>query len=79
MTEQDLKDLKFKKDFTDDTYYYVLDVGTFCLITKQCADEIKRKNDWTVHIFDNSDIAFKKREPLEELIAIIKAHKTKKG
>ena len=76
MTEKDLKDLKFKKEPTDDSYYYVLDIGTFCLITRQCADEVKKKDGWTVEIFDNSDIKFKKKEPLENLIAIIKAHKT---
>ena len=76
MTEKTLKELKFKKQSADDTYYYTLDIGTFCLITKQCKDEVKYDN-WAVEIWDNSDIIFKKRQPLEDLINIIKAHKKK--
>ena len=78
MKEKDLKDLEFEKMPTDDgKYYYILDIGSFCLMTQECNDEIKNKSGWTVTIWDNCDIVFKKREPLEELINIIKAHKKK--
>jgi len=77
MTEKDLKQLKFKRQPADNSYYYTLDIGNFCLITKKCKDEVKNDN-WTVTIWESEDIQFNKKEPVEELINIIKAHKTRK-
>lgn len=77
MTEKDLKDLKFKKESTDDSYYYILDIGTFCLLSN-CSDSVKKPDGWKVEIWDNNDIVFKDVKPLTQLISIVKAHKTKR-
>ena len=50
MTEQDLIDLGFKKEFGDNFRYYTYDfTNEFSLIT-QASDEIV-KNNWTVEFF----------------------------
>lgn len=70
MKEQDLVDLGFTKEFSDNFYYYTYDFERgFSLIT-QANDEVV-DNNWVVEVFETSTIRFTDKKPIKELIKII--------
>lgn len=78
MTEEQLKELGFKKEHGQDNvdnkpayYYYVIDIGTLALIT-DCNDGLVEKNDWKVEFFEDSSIVIRDYEELKTLVEILK-------
>ena len=71
MKEQDIIDLGFTKEITEDFYYYVYDIARgFSLIT-QASDEVV-DNKWFVEFFDSHPtLRFNDKESVEALIKII--------
>ena len=71
MKEQDIIDLGFTKEITEDFYYYVYDIARgFSLIT-QASDEVV-DNKWFVEVFETDPtIRFTDKKPIEALIKII--------
>jgi len=70
MKEQDIIDLGFTKEITEDFYYYVYDIARgFSLIT-QASDEVV-DNKWVVEVFETSTIRFTDKESVETLIKTI--------
>ena len=70
MTEQDLIDLGFKKEFGDNFHYYTYDfTNEFSLIT-QASDEIV-KNNWTVEFFHHGKLGYNNKSLVKFLIEII--------
>ena len=71
MTEQDLIDLRFKKEFGDNFYYYTYDFTRgFGLIT-QANDEVV-DNNWTVEVFEtDGKIQYNDKTIVKSLIEII--------
>lgn len=71
MKEQDLVDLEFTKEITEDFYYYTYDLASgFSLIT-QASDEVV-DNKWFVEVFETDPtIRFTDKKPIETLIKII--------
>ena len=70
MKEQDLVDLEFTKEITEDFYYYTYDLASgFSLIT-QASDEVV-DNKWVVEVFETSTIRFTDKKPVETLIKTI--------
>lgn len=75
MTEQDLIDLGFKKEFGDEFYYYTYDfTNGFSLITNANDDLVDTK--WVVEIFETeSKIRFTDKQDINDLIALINSNK----
>ncbi len=71
MKEQDIIDLGFTKEITEDFYYYVYDIARgFSLIT-QANDEVV-DNKWFVEFFDSHPaVRFTNKKPVKKLIKII--------
>lgn len=71
MTEQDLIDLGFKKEFGDNFHYYTYDfIPGFSLIT-QANDEIVNDN-WTLEVFESEGkIRYNDKSIVKSLIEII--------
>ena len=71
MKEQDIIDLGFTKEITEDFYYYVYDIARgFSLIT-QASDEVL-DNKWFVEFFDSHPtLRFTDKKSVEALIKII--------
>lgn len=77
MTEKQLKKLGFKKekdnsDMNTPFYYYSLDIGQLCFITRQAHDEIIDKNDWSVELFECNTFEWKKYKHLKAFIKELK-------
>lgn len=80
MTEKDLIELGFKKEYGDLFYYYTLDIGTdyekLCLISN--AHDETENGEWSVFIFNYESFQFTSRFQLEKLIQTLRyAIKTK--
>ena len=75
MTEQDLIDLGFKKEFGDEFYYYIYDfTNGFSLITNANDELVDTK--WVVEIFETEDeIRFTDKQDVSNLIELINANK----
>jgi len=76
MKEQDLVDLKFKKQqetaessgCDKDWYYYTLDIGDICFISNENNDA----DEWCIEIFDFERMAIKEKSDAEELINLVR-------
>jgi len=75
MTEQDLINMGFNQEPTDDDdYYYSFDIGELTLITNECKSETP--NDvWSIDVFDNGTFEFTNALDVMELIAILERNK----
>jgi len=78
MTEKDIIELGFKiqhettesSGYSEDWYYYTLDIGDICLITSDNEEAIKE--GWYVSIFDYETCVIKSLFDLKTLISILK-------
>ena len=76
MKEQDLVDLKFKKQqetaessgCDKDWYYYTLDIGDICFISNENNDA----DEWCIEIFDFDTMAIKEKADAEDLINLVR-------
>jgi hypothetical protein len=83
MTEQDIIDLGFEKQYCDgEEYYYTLDIGSneypsqnICLIT--CSNKERKGEEWHVEIFDYTAIRFDDVSQLKSLIELLNNNTTK--
>lgn len=71
MTEQDLINMGFQQEPTDDgDYYYSFGIGGLTLITNECKSETP--NDvWSIDVFDNGTFQFTNALDVMELIGIL--------
>jgi len=75
MTEQDLINIGFEQEPTDDgDYYYSFSIGDMRLITNQCKSETSN-DEWSVDIFDNDTFKFTNILDVMELISILERNK----
>lgn len=77
MTEQDLINLGFQKEFTDSegVYYYSYDFGPsgLSLITLECSDELPPEaGEWTVAFLDYPTLAYESHHAVYQIIKAIK-------
>ncbi len=74
MTEQDLIELGFEKEYGDSFSYYTLDLGTdyekLCLISN--ADDETENGEWSVFLFNYESFKYTSRFQLENLIRNLK-------
>ena len=83
MTEQDIIDLGFEKQYCDgEEYYYTLDIGNneypsqnICLIT--CSNKERKGEEWHMEIFDYTVIRFDDVSQLKSLIELLNNNTTK--
>jgi hypothetical protein len=79
MTEQELIDMGFHKELTDEgSYYYSFKIGDLTLITNQCSDEVVH-DTWTVDIFDTGKFIFSSATDLLQLITVLERNIKTKG
>ena len=71
MTEQDLINIGFKQEPTDDgDYYYSFGIGGLTLITNECKSETPN-DEWSIDVFDNCTFEFSNSLDVLELINIL--------
>jgi hypothetical protein len=79
MTEQSLEQLGFLKEESFDSidssepdfHYYVLDIGSICLISNDSDDA--NENGWYVEFLEGG-VRFTEIEPLRDLITLLTDH-----
>lgn len=76
MKEQDIIDLRFKKEIEHDGgvefYYYVYEFGRGLCLISNANDE---SQDWYVDVFEEDNIRFTTKEDLQVFINIVNKNK----
>jgi hypothetical protein len=68
MKEEDLIELGFTKEYGEDFYYYIYELGnSHCLIS----NDNKESDEWWVEFFEVDTIRFTTKEDLRTLINLI--------
>ena len=72
MKEQDLIDLRFKKEYSDTKwYYYTYDLADGLSLITNASDELL-DNEWYVEVFQSDDIRFIDKKEIQEFINIVR-------
>jgi hypothetical protein len=72
MKEEDLIELGFTKEYGEDFYYYIYELGnSHCLIS----NDNEESDKWWVEFFEVDTVRFTKKKDLRTLIKLINENK----